>query len=401
MYPEDIENLLSHQQGVKGGVVVGLPKESGSVEVHAALLLETPSQDLASSVVREVNSQLASHQQIQRFTVWPDEDFPRTHTLKVRKPLVIERLQAIGRGEAQQPIAAVETIAVTPLQRLIAEVAGVPPPIVTAEKTLGLDLGLDSLGRVEVLSGIEQELGVYLDETSVGPETTVAELERLLQGSQVQPQLTLPKWPRRSWARALRVVLQNGFVFPALRLLYDVRVRGRENLAALEMPILFAANHSMLLDNAAIVWAIPPAWRRRLAVAAAADDVFGDKFKAFYSSLLGNAFAFSRQGAVRTSLEHLGQLMDDGWNVLIYPEGQLTSFGEIQPFLGGTGLIAVDSAAAIVPIRLKPLKRGWFDGRRGLVRGRAEVVFGKPLTFAPGTPYSEATQRLEAAVRAL
>lgn len=93
--------------------------------------------------------------------------------------------------------------------------------------------------------------------------------------------------------------------------------------------------------------------------------------------------------------------MDQGWNILIYPEGRMTPFGEMQPFLGGTGLIAVDSGAPIVPIRLRPLKRGWFDGRFGLARGHASVVFGPPLTFAPGTPYAEATRRLEAAVRAL
>jgi long-chain acyl-CoA synthetase len=146
---------------------------------------------------------------------------------------------------------------------------------------------------------------------------------------------------------------------------------------------------------------MPFTWRWRLAVAAAADDVFGHPVSAFYSSLLGNAFPFSREGAIRTSLEHLGHLMDNGWSILIYPEGRMTPFGEIQPFLGGTGLIAVDSGAVVVPVRLRPLTRGWFDSRFGLARGRARVTFGPPLTFRLGTPYAEATQRLESAVRAL
>jgi long-chain acyl-CoA synthetase len=157
----------------------------------------------------------------------------------------------------------------------------------------------------------------------------------------------------------------------------------------------------MKLDNVAILWAMPFRWRWRLAIAAAADDVFGYRLNAFYSSLLGNAFPFSREGAVRTSLEHLGHLMDSGWSILIYPEGKMTPFGEIQPFLGGTGLIAVDSNASVVPIRLKALKRGWFDRQFGIVRGHAQVVFGAPLSFPVGTPYLEATQRLEAAVRSL
>jgi len=401
VYPEDIETLLAHQPGVKDAVVVGLLGEGSSVEVHAALLLETPSEEAASNIVKQVNSQLAAHQHVQEFTIWPDDDFPRTHTLKVRKPLVIKRLQELRAGAEQQLIDADPVSAASPLQRLVAEVAGIAAGTITPERSLGLDIGLDSLGRVELLSAIEQELGVYVDETTIGPETTLAELERILQAGQTTPALPLPTWPRTLWCQVLRSMLQNLVIFPAMRLLYRLEVRGQEHLQGLHTPALFAANHNMKLDNVAILMAIPAPLRWRLAPAAAADDVFGNPINAFYSSLLGNAFPFSREGAVRTSLEHLGKLMDAGWNILIYPEGRLTPFGEIAPFLGGTGLIAVDSGAPIVPIRLKPLARGWFDNRIGLARGRAEVVFGRPLTFAPGTPYAEATQRLEAAVRSL
>ncbi|MBI2911404.1 MAG: AMP-binding protein [Chloroflexi bacterium] len=400
VYPEDIETGLARQPGVRDAVVVGLPRDGGAVEVHAVLLMESPSEETAAGRVRDTNARLGAHQQIQGFTVWPEEDFPRTHTLKVRKSLVLERLGAGGRPAAVSAPASTAS-ATSPLQRLVADLARVPAEGVTPEKSLGLDLGLDSLGRVELLSAIEQEMGVYLDETSVGPDTTVAQLERLLQSGVAAPALPLPAWPRSWWCRVLRAVLQVTLVFPALRLLYRVEAQGQEHLRGLRQPVLFAANHNMKLDNGVILWATPFAWRWRLAIAAAADDVLGHWFPAAYSQVLGNAFPFAREGAVRTSLEHLGWLMDQGWNILIYPEGRLTPFGEIRPFLGGTGLIAVESWASIVPIRLRPLARGWFDGRFGLVRGRAHVTFGPPLTFTPGTPYGEATRRLEAAVRAL
>jgi long-chain acyl-CoA synthetase len=402
VYPEDIEALLVRQTGVRDAVVVGLTRQEGAIEVHAALLLDAESQTSADTVVRAVNGDLAAHQQIQGFTVWPDGDFPRTHTLKVRKPLVIQRLQTLQTGQSDGPAPAnAPATPVSPLFRLLAEIARVPAASIAVEQTLGLDLGLDSLGRVELLSAIEQELGVYIDETTVGPEATVGDIERLLQSGHAAPTLALPRWPRMLWARLLRAVLQSAVVFPAFRLLYRVEASGREHLNGLQGPLLFAGNHSMKLDNVAILWAMPFRWRWRLAIAAAADDVFGYRLNAFYSSLLGNAFPFSREGAVRTSLEHLGHLMDSGWSILIYPEGKMTPFGEIQPFLGGTGLIAVDSNASVVPIRLKALKRGWFDRQFGIVRGHAQVVFGPPLSFPVGTPYLEATQRLEAAVRSL
>jgi long-chain acyl-CoA synthetase len=51
--------------------------------------------DQAKSAVQQANRQLAPQQQIRGFTVWPDQDFPRTHTLKVKRPEVFERLQSM------------------------------------------------------------------------------------------------------------------------------------------------------------------------------------------------------------------------------------------------------------------------------------------------------------------
>jgi long-chain acyl-CoA synthetase len=91
VYPEDLETLLNQQPGVKDSVVVGLPAESGAVRVHAVLLMEEGYR--ASEAVTAVNRQVSDHQRIRGHTVWPQEDFPRTHTLKIRKPLVLDFLQ--------------------------------------------------------------------------------------------------------------------------------------------------------------------------------------------------------------------------------------------------------------------------------------------------------------------
>jgi long-chain acyl-CoA synthetase len=66
--------------------------------VHGVLLMDDP--DQAKSAVQQANKQLASQQQVRGFTVWPEEDFPRTHTLKVKRPEVLEKLQAM-RSEVQ------------------------------------------------------------------------------------------------------------------------------------------------------------------------------------------------------------------------------------------------------------------------------------------------------------
>lgn len=92
VYPEDIEAVLNKHPDVTDAVVVGLPR-GPETEVHAALLMEHP--DAADKVVASANGQLAEHQQIRGSTVWPDEDFPRTHTLKVRKGVMVDMLTGV------------------------------------------------------------------------------------------------------------------------------------------------------------------------------------------------------------------------------------------------------------------------------------------------------------------
>ena len=93
VYPEDIENVLQANPAIKDAAVFGLMEDSKGPEVHAVLLMEDPSK--AKEVIQQANKQLAAHQQVRGFTVWPETDFPRTHTLKVKRQDVLDRLQTI------------------------------------------------------------------------------------------------------------------------------------------------------------------------------------------------------------------------------------------------------------------------------------------------------------------
>ncbi len=99
VYPEDIENILQANPLVKDAAVFGLTENNEGPEVHAVLLMDNP--DNAKSVVQQSNKQLASHQQIRRFTVWPETDFPRTHTLKVKRLDVLSKLEKIRAASAE------------------------------------------------------------------------------------------------------------------------------------------------------------------------------------------------------------------------------------------------------------------------------------------------------------
>ncbi|HZU07800.1 MAG TPA: AMP-binding protein [Chloroflexota bacterium] len=98
VYPEDIEVLLVKQPGIRDAVVLGLPRPDGEVEVHAVLLASDPAQ--AAAAVKAVNRQLAVYQRIRGMTLWPEEDFPRTLTMKPRRAEIEPRVRELVAARA-------------------------------------------------------------------------------------------------------------------------------------------------------------------------------------------------------------------------------------------------------------------------------------------------------------
>ena len=404
VYPDDIQAVLNRHPNVTDSAVVGL-QQGSSVEVHAALILDGA--DNAEPIVAWANDQLAEQQRVRGYTVWPEEDFPRTHTLKVKKPQLIEMLESGHVPGQRSPPADIRhqppatRDGSRELLDIVAEVAVLDAADITPDMTLGDDLNLDSLGRVEMLSAIEADLGVYLDESQVGPETTIRQLQTILEEGANNPPVTqFPEWGMRWWCRMTRGFIQRALMFPILKLPYGMKVTGREKLRDLDGPVLFASNHSLGLDNPLIIEAIPSDWRRRLAIAGAA-RLWKNPVFWVMNPLLGNGFPLAQDGAIRPSLENMGKIIDNGWSVLIYPEGQLTIGGPIKPFMGGTGLVAVEGRLPVVPLKLHINRLGSPTRFPIFRRGSVEVRFGEPLKFLPGTDYQEATNTIEAAVRSL
>ena len=397
VFPEDVEAMLQRHSAVEDAAVVGLPRGAG-IEVHAALRAD--GEAAASDAVAWANGMLAEHQQIRGFTVWPEEDFPRTHTFKVKKGLVLEAVMAGPPPKPQQPAPGGEQRSV---RQLVAEVAELDANAVAADHALDADLGLDSLGRVELMSLIEQELGVYVNETEVPPLTTVAEVERLVESrtnavTQETGALSFPRWPLTGWAGALRAVLQTLLAFPMFSALHRSRVSGLQHLRGLDGPAIYAINHNATRwDTSLLLKTLPPHLRRRLAYAAAAEVTFGSFWKGLLASLLLNAFPLYRQFGVRTSLEHIGRLLDDGWSIGIFPEGAQELGEEMLPFQAGTGLLAVECRAPVVPVRISPDSQPPRPPRRKTLT----VTVGEPLTFPAGTSYADATASIEQAVKTL
>ncbi len=181
VHPQDVEALLNASTAVRESTVVGV-ETPGGWRVHAVLILTDDGADL-EALIGVVNAKLESHQRIQSWSVWPEADFPRTlSTAKIKRvevARVVNEALPHGSGSSASPLVSATAPDQSDLARTnvaIASVAQRDLSHVRSDMHLENDLGLSSLERVELLSILEHEFEMDLDETQFARLETVAEL---------------------------------------------------------------------------------------------------------------------------------------------------------------------------------------------------------------------------------
>jgi len=208
-------------------------------------------------------------------------------------------------------------------------------------------------------------------------------------------------WARRRPARAVRETIQSFILDPLMSYYTRRRVSGREGFDGLDAPVVFVANHSSHLDTPTILRALPWKWRQRTLVAAAADYFYRDRRIASLVSLLFNTIPIARDGGGNGELDHVDRLLDDRWNLLLFPEGTRSRQGRIKRLRSGAALLAKRHHSAIVPIFISgtnavmPPGRLW--PRRKLWRRRypVRIAFGDPIRPLDDESPRQLTERVE------
>ena len=415
VFPEDVEQALNAQPGVRESAVVGASSTGSTAErVHAVLVLE-PGTDV-DEVVRVANQHLGDHQKVRGAAVWPGQELPRTEgTRKLKR----RELKAWLTGEQgrREPTSGGEgrTIA-----SILARYA--PGRTLTPETTLDA-LGLSSLERVELLMALEEAFQVTVDEARFSAARTVADLDALTKPLDtggpamvaVTETIAFPSWSQSLPARTLRRASLPTWILPLGRIFVSIDVRGLEHLEHVQGPVIFAANHQSHLDTPVILDALPPRWRYRVAPAMAKEffkahfypEQYGrraylqNSANYYLASLFFNAFPLpQRESGTRQTLRYIGELVSRGFSILIYPEGRRTQKGEIARFQPGAAMIAARLEIPVVPVRLEGLDRILHQSWKFPKRGTARVTFGAPMSLK-GHDYAEMAGRIESAVIAL
>jgi long-chain acyl-CoA synthetase len=401
VFPEDVELELNKIDGVKDSCVVGFEKNGGVVEIHAVLLLDSKITN-PWDVVDKANENLASYQQIGGYTIWPEEDFPRSATRKVKKEEVLKFLREKKKGQGIQSL---EQENKSKLVRILSQITGITISHINNDTKIVKELSLDSLMRVELVVRIEEEFSVSIDESALVANITLAQLQEIIDKKEpAKKEKPLRKWPRSWWASCIRIVGQF-FTFLFARIFIKLDVEGEENLKDLKFPVIFMPNHISYIDALPVCMALPVNIRKKLMFAAAKDVLYEEyKSVAWLSDLFFNTFPFPRQEGenIKFGLDYMGKLLDQGYSVVVFPEGKISQTGVLQSLKQGTGFMAVEMDSVVIPVKLVGTEKispyGKLFPRK---RGTVQVKFGVPLRFKKSDSYQFVTDKVEKSLREL
>jgi long-chain acyl-CoA synthetase len=228
--------------------------------------------------------------------------------------------------------------------------------------------------------------------------------------------LTYPHWPWWGAIATIRILFVEMIVRPVVWLLLRPRVTDSTSAGLPSQPMLLIANHVTLFDVPLLLYALPPKIRRHMAVAAAGEMLEdwkrGRRQPTWWRNVLAplqywlltalfNVFPLPRQVGVRRSFTHVGEALDHGYNVLIFPEGRRSEDGKLQPFHPGIGLLAEESKTLVLPAALKGMDELVARKRRWLHAGLIEVQLGVPIRVETSMRPEDLAQSLHEAMRTL
>jgi len=285
------------------------------------------------------------------------------------------------------------------------------------EHNLELDLGLDSMQRIELLTALEQQMGGEVPEAQLAEIYTVRDLvdavlesDRRGEGGKSRA----PAWStifaepvtdpevlalaRQDLASEVFFFVLSRFINMFSRDRFDFKVRGLENLPS-DGPYLLCSNHQSYIDPLLLASTLP--WRLfRHAFAVGTSEIFGAGFMRWLARKLrvvvldpdANLVPAMRAGAF--GLNH-------GRILFLYPEGERTNDGNLRIFRKGAAILSVHTRAPIVPIAIEGFYEVWPRHKKFPKSGRLEMTVGKPMIPPPETEASEATyERFTAELKA-
>jgi long-chain acyl-CoA synthetase len=419
VWPQDVEDALRADPAVQDAAVLTVPTGGGGARLHAYLIPARPAERATDPrpLLAHANARLAAHQRVSTASWWPEADFPRTSTLKVRRHL-------LPQPSELTEVAGVPPVEGDPVSEAVASAAHVTA--IQKDQTLA-QLGIDSLAIVELVVLLEEKTGRALQEGALSTEMTVSALRAAVAAAPLAEEQsaagldTAQPLPVPAWFYAYGAPIKPLLTAP-FDLLYRVGiprtiVLGAENLRGLGSGAVFAGNHRSFADLPLIRVGIgrSPArhFSRRLVVAALSEGEGWRSPLGRYAAAGFGLYPLDRHAHRESSLRRLAQLARRGTAVLIFPQGTHARPSEERGdppavrFKTGVAHIAEALDAPVVPFGLAGTEEAMppflaeFKGPViagvpvSLKRTTLAIAFGPPQRQAADESAQQFTERLE------
>ncbi|MGZ4868349.1 MAG: AMP-binding protein, partial [Candidatus Angelobacter sp.] len=443
IYPEELEAQYMRSPFIREICVLGLvnrPGEPFSERLHAVIVPNfdvlrerkiVNTREVIRFDVENLSMELPSTKRILSFDLW-SEPLPRTTTRKLKRFEILRRVMA-GEGGASGSVGAVAEeptgeeaawLASPEVQKALEVIRGAckaEKPVLPSSN-LELDLGFDSMERVELVVALEREMDAQLDEKMISQVYTVRELvDAVLQArggalTTAPTRASAPGWdtvlavdpddPKVLAAlSSSRVFTFLWFVFGKIvavivRIFFGLTVSGKEKLPK-NGPFILSPNHQSFLDGPVVATQIP--WRLfKNMFYVGTSEIFGHG--AFH--YLGRTFRLvpvdpdsNLVNAMRAGAYGLKK----GQNLVLYPEGERSVDGTPKKFKKGAAILAAHLKVPIYPVALEGFYDSWPRSKRFPRLAKLQVRFGDPI-FPPDTmtnpeeTYKQVTEELRGRV---
>ncbi|HJQ29678.1 MAG TPA: AMP-binding protein, partial [Rubrobacter sp.] len=379
--------------------------------------------------VEEVSDRLPSYQRISEYAI-THHPLERTQLGKIRRHLLEERFdvakkgaesagEAVGPVPIEEMLAGDRTLLENAAARRVWELLArrYSDRYLTPDTSPQLDLGIDSLGWMDLTLEIDQGADVELGEEAIGRIYTVRELlyevaEQAQAGGRSVPQALPLEDPdeilsdeqKRSlepFGLVKTLVARGMFALNRViaRKVFHLRIEGIEHLPE-EGPFVLTPNHVSSLDPCAIAGALDYRHLRHIYWAGRADTAFSNPLKRLFSRL-GHVVPIDSHRAVFSSLAFGAAVLKRQENLVWFPEGHRSHTGELQPFRPGIGVLLNRFPVPVVPVFIRGTFEAMPPGKAWPTPTKLTIVFGKPLDPGELEQRGEGDQPQDRIVQAL
>ncbi|HIP43103.1 MAG TPA: long-chain fatty acid--CoA ligase [Aquifex aeolicus] len=403
IFPEEIENKILEKApfikevGVfeRGGKLYALvhPDLEKAKSLKIANLHET----IKWEVIDQVNRELPEWKRIIGFKIIETE-LPKTRLGKLRRFLLPELYEKAGKIKERQEETDF-TIFETEEGKIIKEfLEKLTKRDIHPFNHLEIDLGLDSLAKVELLGFLETTFGLSLSEEELAKNIVVRDLIEFVRNKRGKVSLREVSW-KDIFEKTPAYKLYN---FPFIynfgrnllklyfKLYHGVDVRGVENLP--EPPFIIAPNHQSYLDAFAIASVLPKNIAEKTYFLG--EEKYFKKFPASLFGKLAHVITVNVNRGLKESLQKTAYALKSGKVVVIFPEGARTRTGDLMEFKKGVSILSKELQVPIVPVAIDGAYDAWSIYDKFPKPRKIKIMFGRPIG-PDAKSYDEITKEVQ------